>query len=94
LIPAFPIRPDRQEVYPRALGQAFVGKSFLDLPEVKAKVPEAQGLRKEVAPQPEPSPALAKPAEARFQPLEPLGLTNQGPAISRPAAGSLFDLNA
>jgi hypothetical protein len=37
LIPAYPVEPDRQQVYPRALGQAYVGTPRLNLPEVKAK---------------------------------------------------------
>lgn len=42
LTPLFPLQPDREEKYPAALGQAFVGKPYLTLPEVKAGGLEAK----------------------------------------------------
>lgn len=32
LVPLYPIQPDRQPVYPRALGPVFIGKPFRILP--------------------------------------------------------------
>jgi hypothetical protein len=33
LIPLFPVQPDRQATYPKALGPVFVGKPYLTFPE-------------------------------------------------------------
>ena len=69
LIPAYPIQPDRQEVYPRALGQTYQGTPRLSLPEVKAQVPDIPTTPKESRPRVEAT--VAKPLE---------GLQAQSPA--------------
>lgn len=37
LVPLFPVQPDRQPVYSKALGPVFVGNPYLKFPEAKPK---------------------------------------------------------
>jgi hypothetical protein len=91
LYPAYPLRPDRQEVYPRALGEVFVGNPRLDLPDVKARVPEAKDPWK--VPESRSEATLAWPKNADLLP-GPSPLDAQGPGKPRPPVGSLFDVKA
>jgi len=91
LYPAYPILPDRQEVYPRALGEVFVGNPRLDLPEVKAKVPQVREFWK--APEPGPEAALGS-AKDLEQGSGASALESQRPGSPRPLVGAMFDLKA
>ena len=90
MIPAYPIQPDRQEVYPRALGQAYVGNPRLSLPVVKANIPEASAPKK--TPETRTEATLARPAGATAEPRTGIGPDAKGPETSRPSLGSLLDV--
>lgn len=60
LIPLNPIHPDRTESYPRALGQAFVGKAYLQFPEVKVATPKEPVKASKEAPKEAPKPPKAE----------------------------------
>lgn len=85
LIPAYPVEPDRQQVYPRALGQAYVGTPRLNLPEVKAKVAVNPEVQKTPGPPFETQAPQAFGAQAT--PAKPS-------AKDRSTPGSLLDVKA
>lgn len=92
LVPAYPVQPDREVVYPRALGQAYVGNPRLALPDVKAKVMDTPETRKAFGP---PSEQVSpKPVETDPQTAKAAKPERQGLGRSRPPLGTLMDVKA
>ncbi len=90
LIPAYPIQPDRQAVYPRALGQIYQGTPRLSLPEVKAQVSETPATPKESRPQVEAT--VTKPLDGLQAQSRATEAAPREPGMAKSSPGFLLDV--